>query len=331
MVFPKKNQQGEGADEGNAANARLMEKMKSRMGQAEPVDDDGDDGDDDDSGGGDEYVIGEEVDEDEPRQTRQERKRERGRIYQENEELKRRLSDYQADRERLAKLEGLAQSYQQQMQQQALLQQQMYQSQGPDPIQQELDSIYDEQNMLYESYAALQRSNGMTADKQREYQKRARQLEERKYSAMARRNQPQQPQQQGNGAAEAIHAILRGRYSDVYDDQRALAYANAEFHRRRALGEPDSMETAESAMEAAREAFGKAQTRRGTKSARPSEGTRRRFSGPPQNQSSGGGQPTRRSMRLDASQKRMAEAMYPDIDPAKAHQKWVNRVGKKLA
>lgn len=116
---------------------------------------------------------------------------------------------------------------------------------------------------------------------------------------------------------------FRNTYRDVYDNERATKYAQAEYQRSLALGEPDSVDTVDKAFNAARIAFGM----RGKNSMKPTDHDRAQMSGVG---GGGGRNVVDNTVKMGKSEKAMAMAMYGDAlngDEKKVYQKWASGPG----
>jgi hypothetical protein len=102
-----------------------------------------------------------------------------------------------------------------------------------------------------------------------------------------------------------------------------VAYAEGEFRKLRATGRPDSQETLDLAMNAARRAFNL------TKEPPPSDVQKSRFAGSPRGQGAPGREPG--VVRMTPELRRMANAKYSHVKDEEARYKlWANKEGKML-
>lgn len=265
-------------------------------------------------------------DDDEPepeagRPPRRERRRQRSANYNELKEKSERLErELQATREAQAHMQGLLQANLQRPQQQ----------QGPHPLEQDIENILREQDEFYQGYtAALPK---MSEAQREQALRRARELEVKKGVAMARLanaqmgiGQAPQPQQI---RAMAFQEQLNMRYSDIAADPKAAELGGHIARAMFAEGKPQTWETLDEAAEETRRRLGWKSTRVAPK---PTPQTQQKFTGVSKGPGAGGSTQEARPTRISKKQAQMAEAAYPDLPPAKAHQKWWNEVGKKYA
>lgn len=265
------------------------------------------------------------LDEDKPgaspeeKQARAERRRERARTRERErkeqaEELKA-LKERDAQREReLAEMRG---ALTRQSQPAAT-------TPGKDPYQERLDAIYERQSNALAAVQAEVKAGTFNDERANYYDRQAREIEAEKLSvyterALAQREARAEPLRR----QEQAQQIWVQKYPDIYQNPQAFQYAQATFQRRQALGERATNEMVDEVM---REAM--TQFKLGPKQA-PSATERARLSGV---SASGGGGAGNSSpgVQMTREFKKMAEALYSDLPPEKAHQKWVNEVGKPL-
>lgn len=178
--------------------------------------------------------------------------------------------------------------------------------------------VLTEQETLFKEYHSKQ---NLTDAEDKDYRRRAAVLDLKKTRAALQVDEayraPQRAQEEHNRQNAA-------RHPDVYGNNAALQYATGEFNKRVARGEPDNIETHDAAMEEARQVIL-------GKRPRPDAAQRARATG-----MSSGGKATgavdrpKIDMPKGSHQYRMAVAMYPNLEPAQACQKWVNQHGAKL-
>jgi hypothetical protein len=276
-----------------------------------------------------EISIGEDDDE-RPSPSRQERRRARfndvkeraERAEREAEEAKRRLND----------LEQRASQYPDPRQLQAYLLGNQRGNQ-PDPIDAELKNVYQQQTQLADVWNARRSAGNLTPAEQNEMIERARDLDEKRVDLLNRRTLMRTGVGQVDPDAihkQVLHAQIRQRHGDVYANQRQLQYADGEYQRLRALGEPDSMDTLDRAMDAARKRFGQ-QAKYTRHREPPSSSERARFTGT--TSGGGGNKPAseRKTLKLTPELKQMADAALSHIKDERArYQQFANTVGKKM-
>lgn len=235
-----------------------------------------------------------------------ERERERKQL---EDDLKAERAERQAIAERLARLEGTFNATQHQRQPQA-----------EDPYKARLDAVYARQNEAYRAVQAEITAKTYTPERERHWNEVSRQLEEAKTEIITERKLAQ---------SEAVNRQASGQqfwkqqYPDVYDNPRAYQFASATFQRRVALGEKDSPELVHEVMAETRTAL-----KLGPKPA-PTRSEKDRMTGIA---SSGGtgGEAAKGGIAPTPQLRRIAEAMYSDLPPDKAFQKWVDGPGKEL-
>lgn len=293
--------------------------------------------DDDDDDDGDEFVIGAKIDDDDDDggKDRKTKRKERGELWRANQGLAQENGDL---RERLARLEGMADSIHPRAIQEVLLGRGQQQQHVPDTSEE--DALKKERDMLLRSYGAAVKA-GITPEDEEAYRRKADELEERRWEAWARRKglaaqgDPQQIAQAQ--LAAQIKMQNRARHPDVYGSPRATKWAGGLWNQLvTEYSGPDGSLTVDPqalhdhCMDKARERFGM-KPRNERLSGPESQAQRKRHSG-----SSRGGAPTRgdsggRSFRMTDMYKAMADEAFSHItDERKRHQEWVNRVGKHL-
>lgn len=250
---------------------------------------------------------------------RRRKKRNRyGEMARENERLR---EQAQQDRERIARLEGIASSYPSPQELVARAQPQVTE----DPDTAALKENYERQEALLLQYEASKED--MTPEQARSFRDRARGLQEEASGIVARRAARAAAPDPRQTAAHAIRARLQANNADVYGNQNALMYARGVYQQLLAEGHPDSEQLHDLAMDRARSKFG--MQRRDPRP--PSEGTRTRHAGQPRvgsgRPTSGGGKPR---IRMTTEMKEMADIVLGHIkDPRERYQKWANGPGKR--
>lgn len=219
--------------------------------------------------------------------------------------------------QRLARIEG---------QQSVLVQQQTTQRSATeeDPLESELARIQADSLEAFRAYNAKPNKTQADVDA---YNAKYRELEKKKLvigARMANAADGIRPQDPNAG----VRAMVRAQFGDVEAHPKALDYAQGEFMRLRAIGRPDTWETLESSMLAAREQFGLAPPR----GAPPSPQRKQALSGPafrrsaPQQDSDDGGS----TIRMTKELRTMARSLYPGLPEKEAYQKWAQGAGRKF-
>ena len=236
------------------------------------------------------------------------------------EKRSKRGTDRMTARERAAAAEARDQLLQEQLEQARSRPVEQARPQG-NPVAHIDERIKDANKRLAAVHDEWNRSAGkLSKAREEELQAQAEALDVEKMTLVVeRRDALLAPQRQREQAA----ANLRQKAPDVYADPRALAYAQGEFMKRTARGEPDSMETFEAVMQEAREVvLGKRP--------KPDAAQRGRATGMGAGARAVGATegPVRISMPAGSALDKMARAAFPKDDPAVARQKWVNANGK---
>jgi hypothetical protein len=191
-------------------------------------------------------------------------------------------------------------------------------SPGKDPYEAQLDAIYKEQNETFAQYQAAIKDNGLTPERQKYFEDKARGFETRKTSVITQRALDQhaasQREQQGR-------MVWEQKYPEVYRNDKAFKYAQATWQQRQALGEEPTPALADEVFEDAKTRF-----KLGGKPA-PTATDRARMSGLPA-AGSGGGKAA--SVAMTPTLHKMAVAAYPELSEAEALKKWTNKTGKRL-
>jgi hypothetical protein len=245
--------------------------------------------------------------------TRADKKRERGTMREENERLRR---ENEETKTRLARLEGAF----------VARQASRDSTDEEDDGEAEFEERYSQlQKQHTDAYKALiGKGHNATQAEKDEYAKLSARIERQRIEMTAERLLERRSGEQSmRTTQEVMRAAIRNRHQDVYTKPAAVAYAEGEFRKLRAMGKPDSQETLDIAMHAARRAFGL------TREPAPSDATRSRFAGPPR------GQSTVREpgvVRMTAELRRMANAKYSHIkDEEKRYKMWANNEGRSLS
>lgn len=245
-------------------------------------------------------------------QTRADKKRERGTMREENERLRK---ENEETKLRLARLEG---AY--------MARQTRDSTDEEDDGEAEFEARYAEmQKQHTDAYRQLlaKGHNATQADKD-EYQRLSAKIERQRIEMTAERLMEKRMAAQAQRTSqEVMRAQIRTRHGDVYEKPAAVAYAEGEFRKLRATGKPDSQETLDLAMNAARRAFGL------SKEPPPSDVQKSRFAGSPRGQAAPGREPG--VVRMTPELRRMANAKYSHVKDEEARYKlWANKEGKAL-
>ncbi len=192
---------------------------------------------------------------------------------------------------------------------------------GKDPFEERLDSVYERQSQAYTAAQAEIKAGTWDENRQRYYEKVARDIEAEKTrihidQGLAREQQTRR--------AENAQQHYINKYPEVYRDQRAYQYAEATWKRRLALGDQPSNDVLDEVM---RETI--TQFKLAPKSA-PSASEKSRLSGVSAGGSSGGSGRASDGVTLTPELRRMAIAAHSDLSEADAIKKWVNSSGKRL-
>lgn len=266
-----------------------------------------------------EEVAADGEEEAEPRPSRKEKKRQRGNAFREAQE---RAAAAEA---KAAQLEAERQQYIQQMQ--LAQQQQQIQQQG----NQELEKVYEDQKTLYAAFEAAQQRGQMSDAEAREWERKARELEARKYAAIARTNGMGQQVNAQQIAAYVEVEHLKTELSDILSNPAAKAWGEGRAYQiasERGMPQTKAAYLAiiREAAEETRQRFGLGQRQRRPA---PDTATKSRFSGVPARSNGAGGETVRVSIGRD--QRRMAAARYPELSEEEAVKKWANGPGKRAS
>lgn len=186
-------------------------------------------------------------------------------------------------------------------------------------LTQSYQETIDELDKLAAEYDALGTAKRLTPEIDKDMRRRASALDMKKTSIVIDLKSLEEAPRR---AQEENTRRLSVKYPDVMANRQALQYAAGEFNKRVAMGEADSEETHDMAMEEARRVILKKETR-------PSAMTKQRASG-----MSGGSRgptveaPAKLSMPAGSRLYRLAVASYPSMEPNEACQKWANVHGK---
>lgn len=206
---------------------------------------------------------------------------------------------------------------------QGALHQQPNQQQS-DPYASELDAITQQERALGIEFEALRASKGLTKPVIDDFDTKARNLQQRRADVAAQRAVQSVVPQLIN-AQQQNH--FKTKYSDVHGNESALLYAKSRYDMLRAMGETDSPQLVDKAMNDARIQFKLS----GGNKMSPTDQDKRQLSGV----GGGGGRSTNtNTVKMGKPEKSMAMAMYKDVtggDEKKAYAMWAKNVGIKAA
>lgn len=186
--------------------------------------------------------------------------------------------------------------------------------QGGDPIKSQLANIRAEQESIQGQFRAGNIDTA-TAERLRArfYELDEQAAETREQRILQRVDQRvQQASQQTAGQGE--EAIIRAEFPEVIGNQAALRFAMGEYYKLTGKGEPGTLATTRKAMNEALKEFGL----RPQAMPAVSQAQQQRFGAIPAQagyNTSGG------EIRLEGSQRKMAEARWPDVEPHEAYRR----------
>lgn len=215
-------------------------------------------------------------------------------------------------RERLARLEGAVAANQSQARREPA-------GDGKDEFQRELDAIYEEQQNAYKAAQAEVKAGTLDDKRQTHYERIARDIEERKAGVFTRRAIAQtEPVRQQHQAQQ----VWVQKYPEVYQNQRAFAFAQGRAQTRLALGETITPDVVDEIMNETR-----AQFKLGGKPA-PTQSERSKLSGVSASGAGGGG--GQGGITLTPTLRKIAIAAYDHLPEEEAIKAWTNKTGKRL-
>ncbi len=191
---------------------------------------------------------------------------------------------------------------------------------GKDPYEQRLDQVYEKQSEAYNAAQAEIKAGSFTPERQKYYERVAREIESAKTNIHTERLIEQRT---AASRTEQAQQVWVQKYPEVYNNPRAFQYAQASWQRKLALGEQPSNDTVDEIMNETMTTF-----RLGKKAA-PSASERSRMSGIP-SAGSGGGGGKGGIVMTDPKLRRMAIAAYSHLPEEEAIKAWVNKTGKRL-
>lgn len=212
--------------------------------------------------------------------------------------------------------------------QRQMQQPQQPQQQKPDPLDEELNSVFKEQDLLFRDYNA--RAAQMTAAEHEEYANKVRALQRRLLVTGARLgmreegiNRQPDPRQ--------LHAMmvaqrLKDDHDDLMSDQQRQMHFDGVWRQLRAEGKPDNWNTINEAAEISRRRFGLPSKNKQA----PSDSYKRKLSGATRGGGAGAGD-SPRVVTMNKQHRAMADASYRHIkDPTERYKRWAAGPGKKL-
>lgn len=303
-------------DENNSAVDRFLDRVKD----ANPVDDI--DLEEEPRLDDDDFEIGASPDGDESGESRDEKRRKRGELYEAAQQSKQLMEENRQIREQLANLQGQAQAFP------AMLQNIQSSTPQADPIDSEIEDVYNRQNRLFQEYqraeaAARAKGEQMDPSIRSQYEREAMDLDGRKTALHIRKAGYQQPNPQ-QAQQMQVQAMISAQHPDVMGHAKAKGWVQNRYNQMLLEGRQDSWDTLQNAMDEARQQF---HLSRGN-STRPTYDQRSRYTG--HSKGSQGSSTNSKSYRMTSEDKRMANALYSHIDDeGKRLQMWVNKVAKR--
>lgn len=273
--------------------------------------------------------VQENPDDEEPKQSRRERRRARGqnRLNVENDGYRKENADL---RERMARLEGAASNYPDPGQLQQMMLGSQRKEADHDPIEDELDDLLDQRKQLTQDFNRANQAGTLTEEGKNAMVGRADQLEEQvsetRFRLNMKRHGSTQPVDNNALFVEMTRRRNIADNSDVYGDERLRGMATGIFNEMLYRSGPSAQGSQEMHDEAMRET----RKRAGMKPKGGSqERTTHRTTG--YARGSGAGGPTRAAkIQMTPALKVMATSLYPGMSEKDAYQKWANGPGKRL-
>lgn len=225
-------------------------------------------------------------------------------------------------REEKAAAEAKAEVYRQELEslrQRPAAQQQ--EQRGPSQLDRAYLDVEREHERVVLECRTLEKEGKLTDALYEDFRNKARILEIRKIGIVSDMKAAAEAPQR---ARDQAMAELRRRNPDIWENPAAIRYAEGEYNKRVARGEPDSVETHDAAAAEARLVILR-------KRPAPDAAQRQRATG-----MSGGTRgatpdaPVRLSMPVGSREYQLACARYPSDTPGVACQKWANKHGKAL-
>ncbi len=215
----------------------------------------------------------------------------------------------------------------------ALRRQPAYQPPAPqqqaNPAIQRLHDIDEATRRLHQEYNAVASRPGFKegSEEHKDFERRNLQLQTARIAAVMDAKGGQQQQPNIDELARSVAwRNFQMEHHDVFNHPQAQQWAWGEYYKRKAMGRPDTAETAKQLLDDARRQFGL--TPRGGVPA-PDQSTRQRFTGMGARQAAGASAPG--AIKMDKRDKHMARIafMKDGVTEAQAYQKWANTAGKE--
>lgn len=303
---------GEDDDKAQSALERDVARVRSAKTDDKPVSsDDGDDdievdtSDDDDD----------DDDEASARPSRAERRRDRGRNLVSEANLR-----AEAAERRAAEAERIARDVASRIQAAP-------KQEEKDPADDELEKAYADQKSMYREYEARKAARTLTEADINDFEKRGREIEQRKLTAVAKKLQASN---RGPSPDEVVARVrqqqLAEEHSDIISNPQHFTWVRGRMQQELAEGKPDTKATVDAVMDLARRKFGL--TPRGGRPA-PSDAAKRRLGG----MSRGGGSASEGGAKITMTKelRNLADAAYGHIkDDKERYRMWAKGPGRRL-
>lgn len=278
--------------------------------------------------------VGKELEHELPKESREQKKRARGRtLLAEAQERIRQLEESHNDeRQRRIAIETNVQLERDRVQREE------QNRHKEDPLDVEEKRLYEEQRRIAAQFEQARTNKTLTEALATELEARNKEIMDRRMDIRLEKREKARPAPQGVNRDDlqmaTVRTYLELEHQDVVSNPRARAYATAEHARLLALGKPNTKETVDMAMNAARQnASDLGFTPSKPLASQSAAVTRRQFSGASVGGSGGaGGGAGQKGGRYTPTkaEEKMAMHMYPSIakkhGKAAAVQKWVNEV-----
>ncbi len=239
-------------------------------------------------------------------ESRQDRRKQRKAILDENERLRNEAAEARAAAQHAA---GFAQGLSQRVQAPSQAQENPLDTEEKS-LQAEMDRLVNESNML-------ERAKG-TPEQFADLKKRAWEFDQRKSAFLLKKAGG--GQQQGVPKAVIDRMQLEARYPDVMADERVFQWANLEYNKRLLKGMPNTWENRDMVADLAREEFGlRPQQQRHRRS--DDAAMRQKLTGTPKG-GTGAPDPQTNTVRLSDKQVDEARAAYPHLPEKQALAKY---------
>lgn len=185
---------------------------------------------------------------------------------------------------------------------------------GPDPIDKELDDIYERRKQLAENYYARSAKGEVSREEHDKYLRDARKLEGETMRLEVRRELARSGHQ-GQSPQDATRHAVKVRHFDVAANPQAWAYAEHEYLKQtKALGKPDSVDLLDEVMDDARKQFRIGRYKDGAAGPEPTARDRARLAGPPRGSASPQG---KRTYQMSELERQMADIAFEHIEDPK--------------